>query len=446
MGSYASHPSRLRARSVPGAETLPSDLNRWCDKIESEENSRYPVDQSDGGEDDDLEEHEQWAKTLEREGRNPKLPWRQQIPTIEIDGGNDYISDSGSEVWNILESKNIKHILICGVHTNMCVLGRPFGLRQLASHGKHVVLLRDLTDTMYNPKQWPYVDHFSGTDLVVDHVERYVCSTTTSDYFFRGTDRDQPVRYLTPHVFSGDRRPHLAILMAEDEYRTASTLPDFAAAHLASQLKISLIYGKADSENSIPGLAAIDDADALLVSVRRRPLLKEDMDRIRRFLESGRPVIGIRTASHAFCLRDNKTVNGLEQWPEFDAYAFGGSYSNHFANDLIATITPSHGNSTLMLSKGSLYQVSPLLAGTQVIWEGKVDGANTEPVAWTFVRKDGGASFYTSLGHPSDFDENAFRTLLVNAILGACKLEPVTPIKIQQQRQRYEQGQGRQRK
>jgi hypothetical protein len=70
--------------------------------------------------------------------------------------------------------------MIMGVHTNMCVLGRPFGLRNMARYGKNVVLVRDLTDTMYNPKSWPYVDHFTGTDLIIEHIEKYVCPTITS--------------------------------------------------------------------------------------------------------------------------------------------------------------------------------------------------------------------------------------------------------------------------
>ena len=68
-----------------------------------------------------------------------------------------------TEVWNILTSRHIKNVILTGVHTNMCVLGRPFGLRQMARNGKNVVLMRDMTDTMYNPKRWPYVSHFEGT-------------------------------------------------------------------------------------------------------------------------------------------------------------------------------------------------------------------------------------------------------------------------------------------
>ena len=78
-------------------------------------------------------------------------------------------------MWAILEQNQIEHVILTGVHTNMCVLGRPFGLRQMARVGKDVVLMRDMTDTMYNPARWPFVSHFTGTDLIIDHVERHVC-------------------------------------------------------------------------------------------------------------------------------------------------------------------------------------------------------------------------------------------------------------------------------
>lgn len=56
----------------------------------------------------------------------------------------------------------------------------------MVRHGKHVVLMRDMTDSMYSPKSWPYVDHFRGHDLVISHVEQYVCPTITSDQFLGG--------------------------------------------------------------------------------------------------------------------------------------------------------------------------------------------------------------------------------------------------------------------
>jgi nicotinamidase-related amidase len=103
-------------------------------------------------------------------GRNPKAPWVRQHEGIKIHDG-DAISDSGVEIWGLLTQRKIDNVILVGVHTNMCVLGRPFGLRQMAKNGKNVVLMRDMTDTMYNPQRWPYVTHFEGTALIVEHIE-----------------------------------------------------------------------------------------------------------------------------------------------------------------------------------------------------------------------------------------------------------------------------------
>ena len=80
----------------------------------------------------------------------------------------------------------VSNVILLGVHTNMCVLGRPFGLRQMAKNGKTVVLMRDMTDTMYNPRSAPFVSHFRGTELIIEHIEKFVCPTVTSDQVLGG--------------------------------------------------------------------------------------------------------------------------------------------------------------------------------------------------------------------------------------------------------------------
>ena len=186
MPAYEAHPARQRAIRVPHDKSGPKDVAYWCSQIPTEELAEYPIDQSDGGEDDDPTEHATWAAELTALGRNPGMPWKMQSPLIEIDGDQDYISDKGDEVWNILQSRRIKNVILVGVHTNMCVLGRPFGLRQMVRNGKNVVLMRDMTDCMYNPQRWPFVNHFTGNDLIVSHVERFVCPTISSDQILGG--------------------------------------------------------------------------------------------------------------------------------------------------------------------------------------------------------------------------------------------------------------------
>ncbi len=447
MDHYQNHPARKRAQAIPLAETMPADIESWCDQIPSEEAAAYPIDQADGGEDDDPADHAQWAARLKAIGRNPKSPWLAQCASIEIDAQRDYVSDSGPEIWSVLNDKKITNVILVGVHTNMCVLGRPFGLRRLAAAGKNVVLARDLTDTMIDPNTWPYANHFTGTDLIISHVERYVCPTISSDQILGGKE----------HRFSSDRRMHLVMLIAEDEYKTESTLPAFAAKHLSQHFSLSTCFGSETDPGKIVGIDAVTDADALLISVRRRPLPASDLDLVRAFAAAGKPMIGIRTASHAFSLRNNAPAEGLAVWPEFDAEIWGGSYTNHYGNDVRSTVqTVDSAKQHPILSAaaitdnfkpgGSLYRTAPLHPGSQLLLTGSVPGEQPEPLAWTFIRSDGGRSFYTSLGHVDDFAQPEFEALLSAGIHWACGLQPHALGEVKAQNQRYAAGHGRQRR
>lgn len=428
MPAYEGHAARQRAVSAPQAAWVPHEVGTWCSVIPTEERASYPIDQSDGGEDDDPQEHAKWAAQLKALGRNPGTPWKTQSELITIDADHDFISDRGDEVWNVLEARGIKNVILTGVHLNMCVLGRPFGLRQMSRNGKNVVLMRDMTDVMYSPKSWPYVSHLTATDLVVSHVERFVCPTISSDQIIGGV----------PFRFAEDQRPHLVIVMAEDEYETNSTLPKFAMQHLGKRFRVTTVFGSDHERNSIPGLSVVEDADAVLISIRRRVLPPADMQVLRDFVGAGKPVIGIRTASHAFSLSKKETPEGYADWPEFDAEVFGGSYHGHLGNSLASTIQtdrdllhPILGTVTKEpFPQGySLYNVMPLANGTTVLATGKAEGHPAEPVAWTYQRADGGRSFYASPGHRKDFANVNFQQLLLNGIHWAAGLHQPKAIK-----------------
>jgi nicotinamidase-related amidase len=185
MDAYKNHPGRKLAKEAPTAKNLPKDIGVWCHMIPSEEKGKYPIDQKDGGCDSDPKEQEQHKQALIKMGRKPGSPWLSQYAVLKM-YDFDIVSDSGVEIWNVLEDKKINNVIILGVHTNMCVLGRPFGLRQMAKNGKNVVLMRDMTDTMYNPKNWPYVNHYKGTELIIEHIEKFVAPTITSDQIISG--------------------------------------------------------------------------------------------------------------------------------------------------------------------------------------------------------------------------------------------------------------------
>ena len=222
-------------------------------------------------------------------------------------------------------------------------------------------------------------------------------------------------------------QPHIVFLIAEKEYQTEKTLPNFCKQYVRDG-KSSFVYADPHEPNKLIGSEAVDTADLLFVSVRRRTLPPQQLNRIRQYVQSGKPVIGIRTASHAFCLRNKEPEDGFAEWPEFDSTVFGGNYTNHYKNSLIATIqrvNPSSTSAGFLLSGikelpvksgGSLYCVSPLEEKADVMLEGVVEGHAPEPVAWTFRRADGGKSFYTSLGHVDDFRGPVLPRLLSNAI------------------------------
>ena len=113
-------------------------------------------------------------------------PWVRQIGTIEI-AGEDAISDDGQEIHNLLEERGIEDTIMMGVHTNLCVLGRPFGIRQLVYLGRKPMLCRDLTDSFHRDPG----GHFQGNDLIIEHIERHWCPTVTSDQLVGG----EPFRF-----------------------------------------------------------------------------------------------------------------------------------------------------------------------------------------------------------------------------------------------------------
>jgi len=179
MAFYKDHPGRKLAQDAAKA-VPPVPLQRWC-FIDPVAEAPLPIDDSDGGCD---------CATTWKKG--DPYPWTREHSAIEIADG-DAITES-AEAYNLMQQRGIENVIVCGVHLNMCVLGRPFAIRQMVHQGKHVVLVRDLTDTMYNPATPPHVSHFEGTRLMIAHVEKYWCPSITSDALLGGT----------PFRFKGD--------------------------------------------------------------------------------------------------------------------------------------------------------------------------------------------------------------------------------------------------
>jgi type 1 glutamine amidotransferase len=309
-----------------------------------------------------------------------------------------------------------------GVHTNMCVSGRPFALRQMARNGKRVVLARDLTDSMYNSRRPPLAAHGRGTELVIEHIEKYICPTI-----------------LSADITGEAPRPRAVFVIGEDEYDTKSTLPAFAKAELEPRgVQCVFVHEAAGNPGDFQGIDALNDADLLFLSVRRRTPTTAQLAAIRRHIESGKPVIGIRTASHSF---DSEPTDGREAWHDFDTAVLGGHYLGHYGTQppeggpsVIQVLADAAKNPILsglprdeIRLTSHLYKYRDLAKGTTVLMEGHVDGrGEREPVAWTNAHR-GGRVFYTSIGNPADLQSPAIRKLLVNAVFWAIERQAPAP-------------------
>ena len=217
-------------------------------------------------------------------------------------------------------------------------------------------------------------------------------------------------------------KPKVVLISGEYEYATQLSLPAFAN-YLEQHHDFDCeVLVRGGGEN-IPGIEAVADADLLVLGIRRMTLPAEQLGRIRRHLEAGKPVIGFRTTSHAF-----------ENWKEWDPEVLGGNYHGHHKNHLVATahVIPEVKNHPILagvadafVTGGSLYKAAPLAEGAIALMRGTVelDGAEPEPVAWTH-KWNGANVFYTSLGDASDFARQPFMQLMVNATFWALRLPP----------------------
>jgi nicotinamidase-related amidase len=156
MDFYKNTPERQRILAVRKVEPPPG-LNFPDPPL--------PIDDSDGG--------------CDTKGDRFYKAWARENPQIGI-APEDVISDDGNEIYSLLKQQAIKNVLVMGVHTNMCVLNRPFAIKQMTKWGIRCILVRDLTDTMYNPQDRPYVPHDQGTQLVVEYIEKYWCPSVLS--------------------------------------------------------------------------------------------------------------------------------------------------------------------------------------------------------------------------------------------------------------------------
>ncbi len=206
---------------------------------------------------------------------------------------------------------------------------------------------------------------------------------------------------------------NLCMLSGSFEYESETSLNIFRTyVEKNYPIKSNLIVYKSEDDN--PPLDGLDDADVLLVFTRRLNTSGRSLMQFQNYCEQGRPLVGIRTASHAY-----------QNWLEFDKDVLGGDYQGHFGKGpavQLEFIVPEHAildGIPKFESFGSLYKNPSLRDDTSVLLMGHTD-EYSEPVAWTRLH-NGGRVCYTSLGHQKDFALEPFLRFLAQSVLWVSK-------------------------
>lgn len=251
--------------------------------------------------------------------------------------------------------------------------------------------------------------------------------------------------------------PRVVFVTGDDEYASELSMPMMALILSNHHGMTPTVLYAVDEEgerdrhgHSIPGLETLRTADLAVFFMRFRQLPQSELEEIVKYVESGKPAIGIRTSSHAFQYPDgpNATWNA-----GFAERLFGQSWISHYGhnNSTQARIVAARADAPILRGVvGDLWLHSwlyvqnkdddKLAADAAVLLEGDaIEGTapggktfgNREPLAWTReLKRDGGApqrTFYMSLGHPRDFEIESVRRLLVNAIYWSLGREDEIP-------------------
>ncbi|MHC4478854.1 MAG: ThuA domain-containing protein [Planctomycetota bacterium] len=314
----------------------------------------------------------------------------------------------------------------------MCVLYRQFGMINIKGYGFKMIFISDLVqaitanglDPATKKPDWNFTPA-KGSAIIQRYLEQHIASSFESRQLINAAG-------LNPTA--GDKRPHIVFVLAEKEYESDATLPAFAAARLGKDLRCTFCFAKADKgqgRNDVPGLDALYDADLLVLSMRRRALPVTQMDHLERYIRSGKPIVGIRVSIVPFQVKPADRPDGHVLWHDFDQQVLGCHYRGYdrgsrqtgcdvWAADaaknhpILRDIDPKGSHSTSWI-----YKLEPLAESTTLLMEGRwAEDEPVQPVAFTNTY-NGARVFFTSLGHPDDFQNESFRRLLLNGVYWA---------------------------
>ena len=215
---------------------------------------------------------------------------------------------------------------------------------------------------------------------------------------------------LTLTTCTASMRVHM--LSGSEEYKSEESLKMWAK-HLETKFGIQSTFTHGtDRSKSVEGLERLEQADVLIIFCRRWELEGKQAALVRQSIKSGKPILAIRTASHAF-----------EFYPEFDKEVLGGDYQGHGKDVEHMEMVPCSGNLDHpvleSISKwertGKVYKNPDLAEDVKVLLSANFADRN-EPLAWTRINGQQRV-FYTAMGYPHDFANETFIALLDNALL-----------------------------
>jgi len=365
--------------------------------------------------------------------------WSRQHPDLNITVG-DLIGDCNNEreLLNFCQQRGIDTLIYMGVASNMCVLHRQFGMRNMKGYGFKVIFVSDLVQAItangLEPAKKTPDSNFTpakGSAIVQRYLEQHIAPSFESR---------QLIAAVGMQSFAEDKRPHIVFVMAEGEYQSNETLPAFAKKYLFEDFRCTFLYAKSnegEGRNDVPGLEAMYDADLLVLSMRRRALPVVQMDHLERYIRSGKPMVCLRVSVVPFQVSPDNRPDGHVIWQDFDQEVLGCHYQGYDSGSRqtgcdvwVLPEAKAHPilrgiETTNFHSQSWLYRLNPLADSTTLLMKGRWSKDHPEePVAFTNTYQ-GGRVFYTSLGHPDDFNNDSFCQLLVNAVFWTIGKTPI---------------------
>ena len=258
---------------------------------------------------------------------------------------------------------------------------------------------------------------------------------------------------------------HIVFIAAEESYRSEESMPQMArilSQHHGFKCTVLFAIDPKDGtinpmvKDNIPGLEALESADLMVAFMRWRELPDDQMKRILDYTESGRPIIGIRNATHPFryakktdspyAKYDSKSKDPEGGWGRL---VLGESWVSHYGRNLVESTRCDAAESAddHPILKGvpksfwipdDVYSISalhgdcaPILLGQPLVGWKADDKPNTDkkpiPIAWTksYTGSGGKAArvFTLTMGHGDAFKIEEFRRLIANGCYWGLGLE-----------------------